>query len=377
MKILQTPVRFYPFTGGVENYVYYLSRELVKSGNQVKVVCANEPDIESKMTVEGIEVERLPYISKIANTNITTGLPGVLSNDDSDIIHTHIPTPWSADWSALYSSVKDNPLVVTYHNDIIGNGFASIIARVYNLLGLKFVLKNAARIIITQPNYLQSSSYLTKYKDKIEVIPNGVDVEKFQPKKASDNDDDNIIFFLSVLDEFHKYKGLDYLLEALKIIKNKIPEVKLIVGGKGVLLDYYQDMAASLGLKENVEFVGFIPDEEIADYYNQANVFVLPSVSSLQEGFGIVALESLACETPVVTTDIVGVAQDLKKVEAGIVTPPGDIKKLANAVTQILGDPEMQKEMGHRGRKLVVEKYTWKGVASSMEKVYKEILLKS
>ncbi len=136
-------------------------------------------------------------------------------------------------------------------------------------------------------------------------------------------------------------------------------------------------MAASLGLKENVEFVGFIPDEEIADYYNQANVFVLPSVSSLQEGFGIVALESLACETPVVTTDIVGVAQDLKKVEAGIVTPPGDIKKLANAVTQILGDPEMQKEMGHRGRKLVVEKYTWKGVASSMEKVYKEILLKS
>lgn len=377
MKILQTPVRFYPFIGGVENYVYYLSRELVKSGNQVKVVCANEPDIESNITLEGIEVERLPYMGKIANTNITTGLPGVLSNDDFDIIHTHIPTPWSADWSALYSSVKDKPLVVTYHNDIIGSGFANIIARVYNLFGLKFVLKTAARIIITQPNYLQSSSYLTKYKDKIEVIPNGVDVEKFQPKKASDNDDGSIIFFLSVLDEFHKYKGLDYLLEALRIIKNKIPEVKLIVGGKGVLLDYYQEMAASLGLKENVEFVGFIPDEEIADYYSHANVFVLPSISSLQEGFGIVALESLACETPVVTTDIVGVAQDLKKVEAGIVTPPRDIKKLANAVTQILCDPEMQKEMGHRGRMLVVEKYTWKGVATSMEKVYKEILLKS
>lgn len=377
MKILQTPVRFYPFTGGVENYVYYLSRELVKSGNQVKVVCAKEPDIESKQRVEGIEVERLPYMGKIANTNITTGLPGALSDGDYDIIHTHIPTPWSADWSAFYSNSKKKPLVVTYHNDIIGQGLASLVARIYNSVGLNYVLKTAAKIIITQPGYLQSSSHLAKYQDKIEVIPNGVDVEKFQPKQASGNEDKSTIFFLSVLDEFHKYKGLDYLLEALKIVKNNVPDVKLIVGGKGVLLDHHQEMAASLGLKDNVEFAGFIPDEEIADYYSQASVFVLPSISSLQEGFGIVALEALACQTPVVTTDIVGVAQDLKQIKGGIVIPPRDTHKLADAITQILSDAQMQKEMGQRGRKLVQEKYTWKGVASSMEKVYKEILAKS
>jgi glycosyltransferase involved in cell wall biosynthesis len=377
MKILQTPVRFYPFTGGVENYVYYLSRELVNSGNQVKVVCANEPDIESKQRVEGIEVERLPYMGKIANTNITTGLPGALSDGDYDIIHTHIPTPWSADWSAFYSNSKKKPLVVTYHNDIIGQGLASLVARIYNSVGLNYVLKTAAKIIITQPGYLQSSSHLAKYQDKIEVIPNGVDVEKFQPIQASDNEDKSTIFFLSVLDEFHKYKGLDYLLEALKIVKNNVPDVKLIVGGKGVLLDHHQEMAASLGLKDNVEFAGFIPDEEIADYYSQASVFVLPSISSLQEGFGIVALEALACQTPVVTTDIVGVAHDLKQIKGGIVIPPRDTHKLADAITQILSDAQMQKEMGQRGRKLVQEKYTWKGVASSMEKVYKEILAKS
>lgn len=377
MKILQTPVRFYPFTGGVENYVYYLSRELVNSGNQVKVVCANEPDIESKQRVEGIEVERLPYMGKIANTNITTGLPGALSDGDYDIIHTHIPTPWSADWSAFYSNSKKKPLVVTYHNDIIGQGLASLVAHIYNSVGLNYVLKTAAKIIITQPGYLQSSSHLAKYQDKIEVIPNGVDVEKFQPIQASDNEDKSTIFFLSVLDEFHKYKGLDYLLEALKIVKNNVPDVKLIVGGKGVLLDHHQEMAASLGLKDNVEFAGFIPDEEIADYYSQASVFVLPSISSLQEGFGIVALEALACQTPVVTTDIVGVAHDLKQIKGGIVIPPRDTHKLADAITQILSDAEMQKEMGQRGRKLVEEKYTWKGVASSMEKVYKEILAKS
>ncbi len=377
MRILQTPVRFYPFTGGVENYVYYLSRELVKSGNQVKVICANEPQIETSDMVEGIEVERLSYTGKIANTNLTLGLPGALSAEDYDIIHTHIPTPWSADWSAFYSNTKNKPLVVTYHNDIIGNGLASLIARVYNSIGLNYVLKSADKIVITQPSYLKSSSYLSKYQDKIEVIPNGVDVDKFQPKNVPDNGNSNIIFFLSVLDEFHKYKGLDYLLEALKIVKNKISNVKLIVGGEGVLLEYYQEMAASWGLKDNVEFAGFIPNEEIAEYYSQANAFVLPSISSLQEGFGIVALEALACQTPVITTNIVGVAEDLEKNEGGIVIPPKDTGKLADAIITILDDVEMQNEMGKRGRKLVEEKYTWKGVARSMEKLYKNILTKS
>lgn len=377
MKIVQTPVRFYPFTGGVENYVYYLSRELVKSGNQVKVICANEPHIEGNQIVEGIEVERLSYMGKIANTNVTTGLPSALSVGDYDIIHTHIPTPWSADWSAFYSNTKDKPLVVTYHNDIIGKGLASLIARVYNSIGLNYVLKSADKIVITQPNYLESSLYLSKYRDKIEVIPNGVDVDKFRPEKDNKDENNNTIFFLSVLDEYHRYKGLDYLLEALKIVKNKISDVKLIVGGKGVLLDHYQEMAASLGLKDDVEFVGFIPDEEIAEYYSLADVFVLPSISSLQEGFGIVALEALACQTPVITTDIVGVARDLEKNEAGIVIPPKDIEKLAGALLNIFGDVEIQGEMGRRGRKLVKEKYTWKGVASSMSKLYKNILAKS
>lgn len=377
MKVLQTPVRFYPYIGGVENYVYYLSGELVKSGYQVKVICANEPPLETTQVVEGIEVERLSYVGKIANTNLTPGLPGKLSAEDYDVIHTHIPTPWSADWSAFYAKSKDKPLVVTYHNDIIGSGIASIIARIYNSIGLNYVLKSADKIIITQPNYMNSSQHLKKYAEKIEVIPTGVDLDKFQPVKSLKDENTPLIFFLSVLDEFHRYKGLDYLLSALKIVKNKIPNFKLIVGGKGVLQDHYHEMAANMGLNDNVEFAGFIPDEEIAGYYSQANVFVLPSISSLQEGFGIVALEALACKTPVITTEIVGVAEDLAQVEGGMVVPPKDVHKLADAILEVLEDVQLQKDMGDRGRKLVEEKYTWKSVASSMEKVYKNILSKS
>jgi glycosyltransferase involved in cell wall biosynthesis len=372
MRIVQTPVRFYPFIGGVENYVYYLSRELVNLGHNVKVVCANEPKVEANQNVDGVEVARLNYLFKVANTNITPNLPFKLSGEEFDIIHTHVPTPWSADWSRITANRKNKPLVVTYHNDIIGSGLANHIANFYNKTALKKLLNRADRIIITQPNYLNYSPYLSSYENKVEVIPNGVDVDKFKPINIEKKQ--NTLFFLSLLDEFHGYKGLDYLLEALKIVRKSISDVKLIVGGKGVLMDHYIKKAKSMGLKDNVEFHGFIPDESMAMYYTQANVFVLPSISSLQEGFGIVALEALACETPVITTDIVGVSADLKEKNAGLSVAPKNSEELAEAIIKLLGNDELRIMMGVNGRNLVKANYTWKGIARKMEKVYYELV---
>ncbi len=372
MKILQTPVRFYPFTGGVENYVYYTSRELVELGHDIKVICANEPPSKNEEVVDGIKIKRLNYVTKIANTNITAGLPLALAGEDYDIIHTHIPTPWSADWSLIDSIIKRKPLVLSYYNDITGRGAAGSIANLYNSTVLKLLLKKADKIIIIQENYSHSSSHLSGYEDKIVVIPCGADVERFTPSKVHRHE--NTIFFLSLLDEFHRYKGLEYLLKALKIVKKVIPNFKLMVGGKGVLMEHYRERASSLGLAENVEFHGFIPDDKLTEYYSSANVFVLPSISSIQEGFGIVALEALSCKTPVITTEIVGVSSDLKKENAGIIIPPRDPDALAAAVIKILGSSDMQRKMGENGRRLVKAKYTWKSIAEMMEKVYNGLL---
>lgn len=371
MRIIQTPVRFYPFTGGVENYVYYMSKELVRLGNDVKVVCANEPHTKKEDVIDGINVLRLYYIAKIANTNITPGFPLAVSKEDFDIMHTHIPTPWSADWSSIVSKFKRKPLVVTYHNDIIGSGMADQIARLYNKTALKSLLNNAEKIIITQPSYIDYSPHLSNYEDKIEVIPNGVDVEIFKPKDLPRWR--NTLFFLSVLDEFHKYKGLNYLLNALKKVKRVIPDVKLIVGGKGTLLEYYGDMVSDYDLKDNVEFHGFIPEDKIVEYYARSSVFVLPSISSLQEGFGIVVLEAMACQTPVISTEIVGVAEDVKSSNSGIIVPPKDSDELADAIIKILMDENPEK-MGINGRKLVKDRYTWSQIAQMTENLYNKLI---
>ncbi|MCM8786795.1 MAG: glycosyltransferase [Candidatus Omnitrophica bacterium] len=369
MKILQTLARFYPYRGGVENYVYYLSKELVKLGNSVKVICANQPFSKTKDIVAGIEVYRLSYIRKIANTNITLSLPLALFKENFDILHTHLPHPWSADWSAFFSMVKRKPLVLTYHDDIVGNNLNYYIAKIYNLSLLKILLGRAEKIIVTQQKYIERSLYLKRYLKKIVVIPPGVDLEEFKPlpKKGKN---EKIILFLGILDEFHRYKGLDFLIKAISIIKKKILDVRFLIGGEGVLKKYYKRLVSSLNLEDRVDFLGFIPQEELVNYYNSCDVFVLPSISEIQEGFGIVLLEALACAKPVVATDIVGIAEDIKKFGAGIVVKPFDIKELAEAIIQILSDEILAEQMGKKGLELVRKNYSWVDIARKILELY-------
>lgn len=371
LKVIQTPVRFYPFIGGVEKYVYYISKELVKYNDcDVKVICANEPKSIEYEVYNDISIQRLGYIGKLANTNVTPSLPKVLYCEDFDIIHTHVPTPWSSDWSNIISRIKNKPLVVTYHNDIIGTGIANTIANIYNSTTLKLLLNKADKIIITQDDYI-NSPHLQNYRDKITTIPNGVDTGIFKP---SNHRNSNQIFFLSVLDRFHKYKGLDYLLDALVNVKEVIPDVKLVVGGKGELLDFYKSKSAELGIEDNVEFKGFLTDEEVIKCYHESELFILPSISSLQEGFGIVVLEALSCETPVISTTIVGVSDDVTKTDSGIIIPPKDTGMLEESIIRILSDKNLISMMGKNGRKLVKEKYEWKRISEDIHSLYEELL---
>jgi len=338
----------------------------------VKVLCANEPPSKKEEIISGIEVKRLPYIAKIANTNLTPTLPLEIARSDFDVLHAHLPTPWSADWSMILAKLKNKPLILSYYNDIIGFGLSDYVARFYNSTALKLVLKQAARIIIIQENYLKSSHYLSPYKEKVVVVPCGVDIEKFRPIKMEENM--YTLFFLSVLDEFHHYKGLDYLLQALKEVKKELPQVKLIVGGKGKLLPFYEEKTRNLGLNDNVEFLGFIPEEKLINYYNQCQAFVLPSISSVQEGFGIVALEALACGKPVISTEIVGIAEEIKKNGLGAIVPPRNTKALAESIISILSTTRTSQKLSKNCRKLVEDKYTWKRVAKLTEGVYQELI---
>lgn len=371
MRILQTPPRFFPYIGGTEEVSFQQSKELVKRGHEVQVICANEPSVGDSI-IEGVSVKRLPYFCKVANTNITLGLKTAISEQNFDIIHTHLPHPWSADVSALISLLKNKPLFLTYHNDITGQGLNRHIANFYNFTALQFLLKRSEKIFISHGNYLNTSPFLAPFSHKVIVNTLGVDTEKYRPISVGFEKDDyevKKIFFLSVLDKFHEYKGLKYLLEAIKEVK-KYFSVKLFVGGKGDLLEKYKAFVRDNGLSDEVKFLGYLSDDEVLKYYNLCDVFILPSIDSTQEGFGLVPLEAMACRKPVIVSDIVGVARDVEKNNAGIVVKPMSSDAIVSAIKKIFSDKNSTYKMGENAFNLVKKEYTWERHVDILEEEY-------
>jgi len=340
----------------------------VNFGHEVTVICANEPKSNKEESMDGIRFLRVPYIGKIANTNITPSPPIEILREDFDLIHAHLPT----DWSAIISAAKGKPLVLTYFNDIVGEGHFGGIAQIYGKFNLKFVLNRASKIVIVQPSYIKSSRYLRGYEDKIEIIPVGVDLEKYKPTGMAT--DGKTLFFLAILDIYHRYKGLDDLLRALVLVKRAVPDVKLIIEGEGELLSHYKSLSDELGLRDNVDFTGLIPVEMVPNFYNKYDIFILPSASPSQEGFGMVALEAMACGKPVVCTDVVGVADDIKAEGAGLAVGASDHQELAAAISHLLQNRSEARRMGEVGRRLAEERYGWGMIAKRVESIYVDLV---
>ncbi len=367
MRIVQTPPRFSSI-GGVESYVRSLSAELAAMGHSVEVVCADAPG--EKPSIPGVRAHYLKTAFFVANTNITPGLLPALLTTDCDLIHTQLPTPWSADLSMIAGRLKDVPLVLSYQNDIAGAGIFSTLSGLYNTTMLKVLLRSAGRIIISRSEFL--SPHLRDHADRLEVIPPGVDIRIFSPMKREQIAD---IFFLSVLDEYHGYKKLDTLLQAVKIVRRDIPGIRVIVGGDGPMKGYYQNMARDLGLSQNVRFAGYISNPDLPDFYNSCRIFVLPSKDPVREGFGIVLLEAMACGRPVIATEIAGVAQDLVSSNAGIVIRRDyEAGELAQAIRLLLSGDKPSEEIARNARNLAMEKYAWTRIAERMDGVYRELV---
>lgn len=365
MKILQTPPRIWT-AGGVETYVYHLSAKLAARGHQVTVLCADggKPGI----IPEGVRVLNLRSIARIGNTPITPLLPFTLIQTDTEIIHTHLPTPWSSDWSGIISSLRDIPLVLTYHSGITGQGAAGIIARFYNRTSLRRLFDRANTIILARRTFMPA--WMEPWRSKIEIIPIGVDAAFHPVRKEMDID----IFFLSVLDQFHHFKGIEILFDAVRMIAQDRPNLRVAIGGGGPELFHYMARVRDLGIERQVRFVGYIPQEEMNDWYTRSRIFILPSTDPALETFGIVLLEAMAAGRPVITTEITGPADDIRSWGAGIIVRRNSPSDLARAITTLLEDEDIANQMGARGRQLVEKQYKWPAIAVQIEGIYKKLL---
>ena len=170
-------------------------------------------------------------------------------------------------------------------------------------------------------------------------------------------------------------KGFRYLIEALPYILKKCPNVVLALGGDGPERKRLETLARKLGIEEKVKFLGFIPDEDFPKFLKACDVFILPSIVDSKgdtEGSATILLEAMACETPVVGTNVGGIPYAIKDGVGGFLVPQKNPKAIADAVLKLIENPQLMRKLGKEGRRYVEKKFSINKIA----RIYKEIFKK-
>jgi phosphatidylinositol alpha-mannosyltransferase len=287
-----------------------------------------------------------------------------LHEEDFDIVHAHEPMTLPVPVMALTHSRSVN--VGTFHayrdRHLIYQYGRRIFQPFFDKLDGKIAVSEAAKDTVAR-----------YFGGEYVIIPNGIDVERFSSEHVRPldkyADGRPTILFVGRLDP---RKGFRYLLRAFPYVKEQFPQARLVVVGaydKEEVADHVR-YARERHLT-GVKFVGRVSDEELPRYYRSCSVFCAPSTGF--ESFGIVLLEAMAAGKPTVATNIPGYRDLLDDGKEGFLAEPKDERALAEALIRILGDPQMQRSMGDRGR-AKAQQYSWRQVALRVLDFYEELL---
>ena len=281
-----------------------------------------------------------------------------------DLIHAHVALP-DGYAGALLAREYNVPLIVTIHGqDLQHTVFRGVRCR----HALEFVFDSASRVIVVSSKLKRLAK--EHFGDhKICVIANGVDPEKVCTTKAQKNSLGSPIL-LSV-SNLITTKGLDLNLMAIQRLHEKYPSIRYKIVGSGPLEDELKNLADSLGIADNVDFLGALPHRTVMEHMAACDIFTLPSWS---EGFGVVYLEAMAHGKPVIGCKGEGIEDFVEHGKTGLLVKPRDVEGLVEALDFLLSHPEEAQAMGKRAQKLVLENYTWEKNAEKTIRVYKEVL---
>lgn len=377
LKIAHITATFPPYQAGTGNVCYYNARELARRGHDVHVYTAAARGAPAEEKLDGFQVHRLKPFFQIGNAPF---LPGLLMPQGFDLLHLHYPFIFGAEFIGLVSRFRRMPLVLTYHNDLIGDGRRRWLFQTYARLTAPWVFTGARQLIPVSCDYAEHSRIAPLFRRHpgVTEVPNGVDPDLFVPyelyaaikQQLGIPKNAKVLLFVAALDRAHYFKGLEILLQALA--EQEFRDLHLLVIGDGELRSYYETLAARLKLQSQTHFAGKIAHTDLPQYLSVGDFLVLPS--SPPESFGLVLVEALACGTPVIASDLPGVRTVVAAGVDGLLVPPGDVEALAEAIHTLLAMPAAQRrEMGAAGRRKVVERYTWELAGEKLEAIYTQV----
>ena len=370
MKVLHIGKFYPPYFGGIEKVNYDIVEGLNVKGIQTDVLCSNHTQ-GNIFTNDTYKIYRTHTLKVIASTPLSFSFITTLKKiqNEYDIIHIHLPNPMAN--LAIFLTRPKTKIVLHWHSDIIKQRKLMIF---YKPL-LDWLLRKATSIVVTSPTYVEGSSILKKYRNKIACIPIGVDDKELTVKRSVfDNlkkiyKDKKIIFTLGRL---VYYKGFEYLIEASKSLPNN---TIILIAGIGELKDKLQKQIHSYNLEGKVKLLGKIPFEELGAYYQLCDIFCLPSTER-SEAFGVVQIEAMAFSKPIISTSIQGSGVDWVNLNniSGIIVPPKDANKLTEAIIELLTDERKCQQLSIGAKKRYEEEFTKEKMVEEFEKLYLEIL---
>jgi glycogen synthase len=371
--------------GGISPHVYYLSKSLVKQGVKVHVVTCDFPDTPTYEVVDGIEVHRIdsyknpspdfPSWIYLMNLNMQKEAARLVrENGNIDIIHAH-------DWLVANAGIGlkhifRKPLLVTMHSTEIGRRETLHTTTERMIHETEAWLNYEAWRVVCCSYYMIShiKSIFRLPDDKLDMIPNGVDIETYDNIKEDLTDfrskfalpEEKIILYVGRL---VYEKGIHVLINAVPKVLAKA-NAKFIIVGSGYMKEQLLTIVRGMGLDHKVLFQGFMDEPSLLRLQKIADVSVVPS---LFEPFGIVALEAMAAKSPVVVSDTGGMSEIVDHDVTGVKVYPDNPDSLAWGINRILLDDGYQRWIKENAYRVVQNKYGWNKIAQQTKNTYERI----
>ncbi|HID93237.1 MAG TPA: glycosyltransferase family 1 protein [bacterium (Candidatus Stahlbacteria)] len=362
MNILIASDNYYPRPGGISEHIYHVAKELRKLGHNVKILTTHHG--RSKSTEDIIRIGiALPFFSNWSFTRLAVGInvrgkvKRFMKRNKFDIVHVHGLTPFLPLYALRYSDAKN---VATFHVAFETFGLYTLFRKLLK----NYHQKIDAAVAVSK---VAEKSMQMYFPGEYRIIPNGIDIERFNPNvKPFDElkDGFNVLF----VGRFEPRKGLIFLIEAFPKVLAEAKDARLIIVGSGNIKAIIPPK-----IRKHVYVVPYARPEDIPRYYVSADVFVSPAIA--KESFGIVLLEAMASGRPVIASDIPGYRCAMKEGEGGIFVPPKDPDSIARAILELYNNPNLRRELGIKGRKHATL-YSWNKVAKKLEALYYELLSK-
>ena len=379
MKVAVVTPTYPPYQGGIGNVAASLAEHLQRRGNEVQVYT---PDYGVRGGEGGVPVSRLRAVLRYGNAAFVPQLYKLTAG--ADVVHLHYPFFGGAEAVLLAARIRRQPLVVHYHHDAVGVGFRRWVFNLHRRTILPRVLRAASRVIVTSSDYASHShvaAALAAHPEKFIAVPNGVDVEHFCPGPRDLGLADRlgaagrkVVLFVGALDAAHYFKGVNFLIQAFKVLAD--PSAHLVIVGEGDLRFTYQELVKSEGLEGQVTFAPDVSYRDLPAYYRLARCTVLPSVDAT-EAFGVVLIESMACGTPVVASDLPGVRSVVGSAgQHGLLAKPQDAASLSKQLARLLHDDHLAEQCSAAAVATARERYAWPAVAAEVEAVYRRAMEK-